>query len=239
MCVMCLITMFCWFTCSMVFYGLVLNAGNLSGDFYLNSSLNAVVEVVGYFLPYYSNRFGRKPTQCFAFIAAGSFCICSMLTTVFGPDTTAISTTSTVLAITGKLFATTVFSMVYSVTSEVFPSNARTTAISLGSMTSRVGSMISPFVLQLQSSLPWFTQTLFGTFSILSGFATMLYPETSNVEFIDNLDQAEEFYKNNIFLVRWWKSRSKNKTVSEAKKLPQVNLAFDGDNSTEIVSDYL
>ena len=37
----------------------------------------------------------------------------------------------------------------------------RTTAISMGSMTARVGSMLSPFILQAQKSIPWFTQVFF------------------------------------------------------------------------------
>jgi len=34
----------------------------------------------------------------------------------------------------------------------------RATGVSLGSMAARMGSMCSPLLLEIQSSLPWFTQ---------------------------------------------------------------------------------
>jgi len=34
----------------------------------------------------------------------------------------------------------------------------RTTGVSLGSMAARVGGMVSPFILQAQTTIPWLTQ---------------------------------------------------------------------------------
>ena len=45
-----------------------------------------MVEIVGYALPYFSGRFGRRPVLCFSFISAGSFCIGSMLTALYGSN---------------------------------------------------------------------------------------------------------------------------------------------------------
>ena len=45
-----------------------------------------MVEIVGYALPYFSGRFGRRPVLCFTFISAGSFCISSMLTALYGSN---------------------------------------------------------------------------------------------------------------------------------------------------------
>jgi OCT family organic cation transporter-like MFS transporter 4/5 len=37
--------LFDWFTASLSYYGLSLNAGSLGGDFYLNTFLNGAVEI--------------------------------------------------------------------------------------------------------------------------------------------------------------------------------------------------
>lgn len=39
------VILFDWFTASLVYYGLSLNAGSLGGDFYLNTFYNAAVEI--------------------------------------------------------------------------------------------------------------------------------------------------------------------------------------------------
>ena len=100
-----------------------------TGDFYMNNFLNAIVEIPGYFLVYFAGRFGRRPTLCVFFMAAGAFCLASMLSTELTRDgnevPAAAATASTVLAIAGKLFATAVFALIYAVTSECFPSSAR------------------------------------------------------------------------------------------------------------------
>jgi len=233
---MCINTMYVWFTACMIFYGLSLNGGNLSGDFYMNNFLNAIVEIPGYFLVYFAGRFGRRPTLCVFFMAAGAFCLASMLSTELTRDgneiPAAAATASTVLAIAGKLFATAVFALIYAVTSECFPSSARATAIGMGSMMARVGSMISPFAIQYNKTVPWFTQTLFGSLSILAGFTVLLYPETNGVEFVQTLDEAEQFYRDNLTKLPCSK-RSDNSVeayeISSIGTYEESNKAFESD----------
>jgi hypothetical protein len=38
--------MYCWFVTSMVYYGLGLNAGSLSGNIFTNNLINGVFEIV-------------------------------------------------------------------------------------------------------------------------------------------------------------------------------------------------
>merc|ERR1719342_1196053 len=74
-------------------------------------------------------------------------------------------------------------------------------------MIARVGSMIAPFILQINNTLPWFTQTVFGSLSILSGLATLSFPETNELEWIHTLDQAEEYYRENLPLLKFIKKK--------------------------------
>ncbi|CAK8691148.1 unnamed protein product [Clavelina lepadiformis] len=218
--------MISWFTVSMVFNGLALNGGNLAGDPFVNTTLNAMAEIVAYVIVYFSTSFGRRPVFSASYILAGVVCIASMLFDLYANGNQGLFTASTAMAITGKCFASIGFALVYSVTSEIFPTNARATGLSLGSMSARVGAMISPFVLQLQTTIPWFTQTVFGTLSIISGFLVLLYPETSKTEYMTTLDEAEDFYWENIKALKWFGMKRSAKASSEATKEFKVNPVF-------------
>ena len=38
------------FATALVYYGLALNAGNISGDIFLNNALNGILEILAYFI---------------------------------------------------------------------------------------------------------------------------------------------------------------------------------------------
>ncbi|XP_078493969.1 solute carrier family 22 member 13-like [Ciona intestinalis] len=228
--VICVDVLFIWFTISMVFYGLTLNGGSLAGDPYLNTTLNGLVEVGAYLVLYFSGTFGRKPMLSGSFILGGLSCISSMLCDYFSNGDNNLLNASTALAIIGKFFASLGFALVYQVTSELFPTEARTTAVSMGSMSARVGSMLSPLTLQLQKSVPWATQTIFGTLSVLAGFTTLFFPETNKAEYLRSLPDAEQFYWDNIFCLKWW---SKGKKSSNEE---HTNCAYVDEEKSENVT---
>ncbi|KAK7485174.1 hypothetical protein BaRGS_00023584 [Batillaria attramentaria] len=55
-----------------VYYGLTLNITNLSGDIFINFTLNVILEIVSYGIPYFLvDRIGRRPVYCASMILAG------------------------------------------------------------------------------------------------------------------------------------------------------------------------
>lgn len=220
-------TMFMWFTVAMVYYGLVLNGGNLSGDFYVNNTLNSAVEILGDLSVLLAVHFGRKKIFSLSLFSAGIFCISSMLTNINANGDQSLLTASTVLVIIGKAFGSAGFALAYIVTSEIFPTTARATAISMGSAAARVGSMFSPFILQINQTLPWFTQTIFGGLSIIAGFLTVLFPETNGVQFITSLDEAETFYKQNVGVLKLFKNSQYQKQTNDDQRKEE---AYDAEN---------
>lgn len=66
--------------------------------------------------------------------------------------------------------------------------------MSLGSLSARVGGMITPFTLQAQESIPWLTQTIFGIIGLISGVTALGYPNTDENKLLSSLEEAEEFY---------------------------------------------
>uniref|UniRef100_H2YPC1 Major facilitator superfamily (MFS) profile domain-containing protein n=1 Tax=Ciona savignyi TaxID=51511 RepID=H2YPC1_CIOSA len=189
--------LYIWFTISLVFYGLTLNGGSLAGELLLIATnfKMYLFTVAAYMVLYFSGKIGRKPMLCGSFILGGLSCIGSMFNPLscfmfFLP--TDLLNGATALAIIGKFFSSIGFALVYQVTSELFPTEARTTALSMGSMAARVGSMLSPLTLQLQKSVPWATQTIFGILSVLAGLTTVMFPETKSSEYLRSLPEAEK-----------------------------------------------
>ena len=45
-------------------------------------------------------------------------------------------------------------------------------------------------------------QTIFGSLSIIAGFLTVLYPETNGLKFSTSLEEAENFYRQNISVLK-------------------------------------
>ncbi|CAK8691142.1 unnamed protein product [Clavelina lepadiformis] len=221
----------CWFTVSMVFYGLALNGGNLAGDPYVNNTLNGVVEVVAYAFIYFA-KYGRRPLLSVSFTLAGTCCIVSMILDLYSKGNQSMLAGSTAMALIGKLFASLSFGLIYSVTSEIFPTNVRTTALSMGSLAARVGGMASPFILQLQATIPWLTQTVFGSLSVICGGLTLFYPETVSTEYMTTLDQAENFYRENVPILKWLNKRKTavddNTLITKKKMSSKTDLDMNG-----------
>jgi len=74
----------CRFTCSLIYYALAFNTGELQGSVYLNTFIAGAVEIPAYFLCMFLmdwSRMGRKRTGCTGLIvsAVSSFLCIPML----------------------------------------------------------------------------------------------------------------------------------------------------------------
>jgi len=185
-----------WFTCSFLFYGMTLNIGNFFGNPYLNAFINSGIEILGNFMILLAPCFGKTKLLSLTLLLSGLACIASTLCSLFVKE----SMSAVVLAVFGKMNSQAVQLLVYAITAEIYPTLARGTGMSLGSMSARVGSSISPLTIQLQSTIPWATQTIFGVCGIISAALSMFLPNTQNASFFRTLGDAEEFYRRKLHL---------------------------------------
>ena len=98
----------------------------------------------------------------------------------------------------------------------------RATGLSMGSMSARIGLLFAPLIVEIQRGIPWFGQvsktkifyitimfslscyeidvfqTVFGSLSIIAAGFTTFFPETSKIDLITSLDEAEEYYRSNM-----------------------------------------
>ncbi|XP_067674796.1 organic cation transporter protein-like [Haliotis asinina] len=191
----CLIINFHWAVCSLVYYGLTLNVTNLSGNVIINFVLSGLVEAVGYLLTLFLlNRLGRKRLHCMFLLGGGLACLASIFPVLYADDET--NWTLVALSLVGKMGAAGAFSTLYIFTVELHPTPVRNTAVGVGSMCSRVGGIVSPYIADLgmlvkgglRDALPLM---VFGGAAVLAGVLTFFLPETLNQDLPETIEDAK------------------------------------------------
>uniref|UniRef100_A0AAV2L0Z3 Major facilitator superfamily (MFS) profile domain-containing protein n=1 Tax=Knipowitschia caucasica TaxID=637954 RepID=A0AAV2L0Z3_KNICA len=126
------------------YYALILNTSNLHGDPFLNCFLSALVEVPAYFIALLLLRFTARRLCQSSTLLFGGLMILFVHLIPFG-----LPVVGVVLEMLGKFGITSAFCIVYAVSSEVFPTVIRNTAVGCCSMSARIGNIASPFVIYL------------------------------------------------------------------------------------------
>ncbi|XP_076254271.1 organic cation transporter protein-like [Rhynchophorus ferrugineus] len=181
---------FCWITCVFLFYGLTLNSVALNGNHYVDFILTALVEVPAYIVcNFIVDTMGRKKSLCGSYLLTGTAC----LAFIFIPPASRWGSLAVYLI--GKFGATASFTILYVLTSEMFPTHLRHSFMGTCSTFGRCGSMISPqtpLLAQIWEPLPLIS---FGVMSLAAAVLTMIFPETVNKKLPDTVKEAEDIGK--------------------------------------------
>ncbi|ELU12833.1 hypothetical protein CAPTEDRAFT_83226, partial [Capitella teleta] len=198
----------CWFTVSLITYGLNMNAGRLPGSVFFNYMMFAAVDfpcrlltivVFAYMGRKYGNAMyigcaGMLMLMCIPFLLNTGSSIKMdglLLNTSF--HVIDIELGATGLSVIGKGLVASAFVGLYSFTAELAPTSVRNVALSFGSACARIGGMAAPYVGgplgDVWIGLP---QVFFGFFGLLAGFLVFCLPETRGVTLPDSMVEADK-----------------------------------------------
>lgn len=177
---------FLWIIITMGYYALVLNTSNLHGDPFINCFLSAVVEVPAYMitlllLQYCSRHFCQSSTL----FLGGTMILCVHLLPINLPIVPVI------LEILGKFGMTSAFCVVYAITSELFPTVIRNTAMGCCSMAARIGTIIAPFIIYLGQYYKALPYILMGGLALCGAVLCLLLPETYRRALPETISQMQ------------------------------------------------
>ncbi|XP_076064207.1 organic cation transporter protein-like [Oratosquilla oratoria] len=168
---------FSWFSASLVYYGIALNATNLSANEYLYMFLGGALEIPSYLLLWPASALlGRKKS----FIALFALCAVSIFTS-FAVNQEDVATNMS-LFLLGKVAITSAFQLVYLFTVELYPTRTRTLALGGANVCARIGSILSPYINDLVGETSHQAPAqLFGALSCITAFLALFLHETNHL----------------------------------------------------------
>ncbi|KAJ2949594.1 hypothetical protein O0L34_g15514 [Tuta absoluta] len=176
---------FLWICSTLVYYGLSINAIELSGNSYMNYIVVIVIEAPANVCKLMLlDRYGRKKVIAIAYFFTGLI-LCNY---GFVPA----GSWSIAMYLGGKFFITLAYNSLYVFAAEVFPTNYRTTLLAVCSTIGRIGSTVAPQTPLLTRYYEYLPTMIFGTMAALSGFLVLTLPETNNMKLPDSLKEAQD-----------------------------------------------
>ncbi|XP_028166128.1 organic cation transporter protein-like [Ostrinia furnacalis] len=170
-----------WFVMGIVYYGGKQYIGQTGSNVFILMALAGALQVPGQLISgYLLKRMGRRKS------AIGFLFICGVCNGLLAmPDDwfylKIVTGTVAVSAAAGA------FTIIYTFTSELFPTVARNMAVGASSTTSRLGSMLAPFVAGMAQGA-WVPPLVFATAPLLAIVACCCLPETKGRKLADSID---------------------------------------------------
>ncbi|KAM8857142.1 solute carrier family 22 member 4-like [Synchiropus picturatus] len=176
-----------WFTSAICYFGMSFNMSDLSGSPFLNYFLVSAIELPGFSASWLAARSLPRRLSYISFTLLGALALLLIQITMQSHPTVTLA-----LVIVGKFGVVAGSGLLYLFTGELSPTVIRNTSMSSCAMFSRLGSAVSPYLLQLAvfyQFLPWI---IFGSLSLLGVLLCFFLPETFRKPLPDTIQQVED-----------------------------------------------
>merc|ERR1719348_2026226 len=190
-----LVMFIAWPIVTLGYYGITFGMANLTESLFLNFALGSLIEIPSYIAVLaLMDIIGRKPIFSGSLLLTGASCV--VVGYLAGEE--GVDGVKTVLAMSGKFFASGTFAIVYMYTAELYPTLIRSTAVGSCSLMARIGGMLAPQItLYLPNvtndSVPYY---LMGSCSLVGGLLALLLPETLGSSLPDTMEDVDKIKKN-------------------------------------------
>lgn len=187
------IIMFFYFSMSVSFYGISFGVGNLFGSVYLNMFLMGFIEVPVQVSTFFmNNRFGRKYTSMFFFFACSFSCAgCIVAHLCAGPE--ARGPAIRALSIIAKMMIGCAWSCISVWGSEFYPTVTRSLGVGFTSVGARIGGILAPFIIDLESSVTFSYSFMTAVFIVCTVLSAAL-EETFGKELANSLVTSQDHH---------------------------------------------
>ncbi|KAM4731840.1 solute carrier family 22 member 4-like isoform 2-T2 [Anableps anableps] len=173
-----------WFSVSVSYFGLSFSMSTLYGNPFLNYFLLTAVELPAYFASWLAARSLPRRLSYISFSLLGALALLLIQVTM-----KSYPTLTMFLVLLGKFGVLAGNGVIYTYTGELSPTVIRNTAMSSCAMFSRVGSSVSPYLLEMaefNELLPWI---VLGVLSLLSVVLCTFLPEMFRQPLPDTIEQ--------------------------------------------------
>ncbi|XP_028628581.1 solute carrier family 22 member 1 [Grammomys surdaster] len=195
------ILMYLWFSCAVLYQGLIMHVGATAANIYLDFFYSSLVEFPAAVIILVTiDRIGRIYPIAVSNLVTGAAC----LLMIFIPHE--LHWLNVTLACLGRMGATIVLQMVCLVNAELYPTFIRNLGMMVCSALCDLGGIFTPFMvfrlMEVWQALPLI---LFGVLGLTAGAMTLLLPETKGVSLPETVEEAENLGKR--------KSKAKENTI--------------------------
>ncbi|XP_065185694.1 solute carrier family 22 member 1-like [Sycon ciliatum] len=191
-----------WFTVCMMYYGLTLHVEGVGSNKYISFFFMAIVELPALLIAIVVLKYiGRRTFIFWTMVMTTVFCTLSSFiakwsTQVNGNDSTHMKETianwQLAVSICGKFSSSAVFSILYTYLPELLPTPVRTSGLGVCVVVSRLGAIISPFVLAWGHRHPMAPYLLFSICGAIACAGIYRLPETKDRDLPETLQDLHQ-----------------------------------------------
>ncbi|XP_070558287.1 organic cation transporter protein-like [Ptychodera flava] len=189
-----LLMCFNWFSCSFLYYGISLNTDQLGSNPYMTFTLAGFVEIPGCFIAWWLMKNIGRRWSFSGFAVVGGIALMLSI-----PPKKSIVELSIFFAMISKLCIGAVFTIAFVYAAEIYPTVVRNGGMGFSSLSARLGSITSPFIVLLDVIWGPLPLVVMGMTSVVAGLFALLLPETRNVSLPETLEDGEtlgtKYYK--------------------------------------------